>query len=325
MSSSQPEAMRGGAAAVLDAAAPPLPAVAARAGRVRRTAGAGRAPYLQAAPLAFVLLFFLVLPLLVTAAASFWDYTEFTLVPDVTLRNYREMFEGCMSGGSCTTLRTYLSTLRLCALTLAATLPLGFAVAYYLAFHIRSESTRTALFLLCTAPFLTSNVIRMISWIPLLGREGVVTRALLGSGAIDQPLDWLLYSEFSVVLAFVHLYTLFVVVPVFNSLMRIDRRLLEAARDAGATGRQILLHVVLPLAKPGLAIGAIFVGTLVMGDFVTVGVMGGQQIASVGKAIQNHAAYLQFPAAAAQSVVLLGVVLLMIAALTRIVDVRREL
>jgi putative spermidine/putrescine transport system permease protein len=142
---------------------------------------------------------------------------------------------------------------------------------------------------------------------------------------VDRPVDWLLYSEFSVVLAFAHLYTLFVVVPVFNSLMRIDRRLLEAARDAGASGLQILLHVVLPLSKPGLAIGAIFVGTLVVGDFVTVGVMGGQQIASVGKAIQTHAAYLQFPAAAAQSVVLLLVVLLMIAALTRVVDVRREL
>lgn len=313
MSSSRPDAA---GAAALGAAARP---------RRRRRSGTGAAPFLQAAPLALVLVLFLVLPLLVTAAVSLWDYTEFTLVPDVTLRNYREMFEGCLSGGACATLRTYLSTFRLCALTLAATLPLGFAVAYFLAFNVRSDGARTALFLLCTAPFLTSNVIRMISWIPLLGREGVVNRALLGLGAVDRPLDWLLYSEFSVVLAFVHLYTLFVVVPVFNSLMRIDRRLIEAARDAGASGRQVLLHVVLPLCKPGLAIGAIFVITLVMGDFVTVGVMGGQQIASVGKAIQTHAAYLQFPAAAAQSVVLLAVVLLTVAALTRLVDVRREL
>ena len=324
MSSSRPEVASG--AAALGVAAP-VPAGAAAAAPPQQAAvGAGSAaPYLQAAPLALVLLLFLVLPLLVTAAVSLRDYTEFTLVPDVTLRNYREMFEGCLSGGACTTLRTYASTLRLCALTLAVTLPLGFAVAYFLAVHVRSEGTRTALFLLCTAPFLTSNVIRMISWIPLLGREGAVNRALLGAGVVDQPLDWLLYSEFSVVLAFAHLYTLFVVVPVFNSLMRIDRRLVEAARDAGASGWQVLLHVVLPLSKPGLAIGAIFVTTLVMGDFVTVGVMGGQQIASVGKAIQAHAAYLQFPAAAAQSVVLLAVVLLMIAALTRVVDVRREL
>lgn len=322
MSSSRPDAA---GAAVLETAAPLAPEAGIAARSRRPAVGSGAAPFLQAAPLALVLLLFLVLPLLVTAAVSLWDYTEFTLVPDVTLRNYREMFEGCLSGGACSTLRTYVSTLKLCALTLAVTLPLGFAVAFFLAFHVRSDSARTALFLLCTAPFLTSNVIRMISWIPLLGREGVVNRALLGSGAVDRPLDWLLYSEFAVVLAFVHLYTLFVVVPVFNSLMRIDRRLIEAARDAGATGRQTLIHVVLPLSKPGLAIGAIFVATLVMGDFVTVGVMGGQQIASVGKAIQTHAAYLQFPAAAAQSVVLLAVVLLMIAALTRLVDVRREL
>jgi len=323
MSSSRPDAVALGAAAVPDAAAVPIAPGAAPP--QRRSAGRSMAPFLQAAPLALVLLLFLVLPLLVTAAVSLWDYTEFTLVPDITLRNYREMFEGCLSGGACSTLRTYLSTLRLCALTLAVTLPLGFAVAYFLAFHVRSEGARTALFLLCTAPFLTSNVIRMISWIPLLGREGAVNRGLLGAGVVERPVDWLLYSEFAVVLAFVHLYTLFVVVPVFNSLMRIDRRLLEAARDAGASGRQILFHVVLPLAKPGLVIGAIFVGTLVMGDFVTVGVMSGQQIASVGKAIQTHAAYLQFPAAAAQSVVLLAVVLLMVAALNRAVDVRREL
>jgi putative spermidine/putrescine transport system permease protein len=100
---------------------------------------------------------------------------------------------------------------------------------------------------------------------------------------------------------------------------------LEAARDAGAGFWRTLWHVVLPLAKPGMVIGSIFVIVLVMGDFVTVGVMGGQQIASVGKIIQVQMSYLQFPAAAAQAMVLLGLVLLLIIALTRIVDIRREL
>lgn len=291
----------------------------ARAGR--------RAALLQAAPLGLVLLGFFVLPLLATAVVSLWDYTEYSLVPDVTLRNYREMFEGCLSlsDGLCTTLRTYLSTVRICAMVWALTLVIGFAVAYFLAFHVRSDAMRTALFLLCTAPFLTSNVIRMISWIPLLGREGAVNRALLGLGAVDRPVDWLLFSEFSVVLAFVHLYTLFVTVPVFNSLMRIDRRLVEAARDAGASGWQTLWHVVIPLARPGIVIGSVFVIVLVMGDFVTIGVMGGQQIASIGKVIQVQMSYLQFPAAAAQAMVLLALVLLLIAGMTRLVDIRREL
>ena len=276
-------------------------------------------------PLALVLALFFVLPLLATAAVSLWDYTEYSLVPDITGRNYREMFEGCASFTLCTTFRTYLSTLKLCLLVWVFTLTIGFTVAYFLAFMVRTEAMRTVLFLLCTAPFLTSNVIRMISWIPLLGREGVANRALQSLGIVSQPVEWLLFSEFSVVLAFVHLYTLFVTVPVFNSLMRIDRRLLEAARDAGATGWQTLWHVVVPLAKPGIVIGSIFVIVLVMGDFVTIGVMGGQQIASVGKVIQVQMSYLQFPAAAAQAMVLLALVLGMIVALTKLVDIRREL
>ena len=140
------------------------------------------APLLQAAPLALVLLLFFVFPLLATAVVSLWNYTEYSLVPDVTSRNYAEMFEGCanLSDGLCTTFRTYISTLRLCGMVWAATLVLGFTVSYFLAFHVRSDTMRMALFLLCTAPFLTSNVIRMISWLPLLGREGVVNQAQIG-------------------------------------------------------------------------------------------------------------------------------------------------
>jgi putative spermidine/putrescine transport system permease protein len=128
-----------------------------------------------------------------------------------------------------------------------------------------------------------------------------------------------------VVLAFVHLYTMFMIVPIFNSMMRIDRNLLEAARDAGASGWQALWNVVVPLCRTGILIGSIFVVTIVMGDFVTIGVMGGQQIASVGKIIQVQTSYLQFPLAAANAVILLALVLMIIWALTRLVDLRREL
>ena len=319
MSSSLPEA----ADVVGGPAAAPAPLTAVAAPTARRS----WAPLLQATPLWLVLLFFFVFPLLATGVVSLWNYTEYSLVPDVTQRNYVEMFEGCtdLSNGLCTTFRTYISTLRLCGMVWAITLLLGFTVAYFLCFHVRSDGMRMALFLLCTAPFLTSNVIRMISWIPLLGREGAVNQFLVAARLVDAPQDWLLFSQFSVVLAFVHLYTLFVVVPVFNSMMRIDHRLLEAARDAGASGWQTLWHVVVPLTKPGIVIGSIFVIVLVMGDFVTIGVMGGQQIASIGKIIQVQMSYLQFPAAAAQAVVLLALVLLVIAVMTKLVDIRREL
>ncbi|ODN67349.1 Spermidine/putrescine transport system permease protein PotB [Methylobrevis pamukkalensis] len=179
--------------------------------------------------------------------------------------------------------------------------------------------------LICTIPFWTSNVIRMISWIPLLGRNGLVNQGLVGSGLIDTPLDGLLYSDFSVILAFVHLNTVFMIIPLLNSMSRIDKSLIEAAYDGGASGWQTLVNVVIPLCKTGITIGSIFVITIVMGDYITIGVMGGQQIASVGKIIQVQTNFLQFPLAAANAIVLLGAVLLMIVALTRFVDIRKEL
>jgi len=142
---------------------------------------------------------------------------------------------------------------------------------------------------------------------------------------IDQPLEWLLFSDFAVILAFVHLFTLFMIVPVFNTMMRIDHSLIEAARDAGASGLQILTHVIIPLSKPGIMIGSIFVVTLVMGDFITVRFMSGGQSASVGRLISNEIGLLQYPAASASAVVLLATVLLMIAIMLRFVDIRKEL
>lgn len=282
----------------------------------------------QASPLAAVFALFFVVPLALVLVVSFWQATEYELLPAFTGQNYIDVFAGCpvtADGDLCVTFKTYLSTLKFGVLTWAITAALGFSIAYFLAFHVQGTLMQTVLFIICTVPFWTSNVIRMISWVPLLGRNGLVNQTLIGAGLVDQPVDWLLFSDFSVVLAFVHLYTMFMIVPIFNSMMRIDRNLLEAARDNGASPWQTVVHVVLPLSRTGLIIGSIFVLALVMGDFVTVGVMGGQQIASVGKIIQVQTSYLQFPMAAANAVILLAVVLMMIAALMRLVNLRKEL
>jgi putative spermidine/putrescine transport system permease protein len=107
--------------------------------------------------------------------------------------------------------------------------------------------------------------------------------------------------------------------------MRIDRDLIEAARDAGASGFQTLTVIIIPLGRPGILIGSIFVVTIVMGDFLTIGIMGGQQIASVGKVIQTQMQFLQFPLAAANAVILLAAVLVGVWALLKLVDIRKEL
>ncbi len=293
-----------------------------------RALRAGPPAWLQAAPFSLVFLLFFIVPLALVAMVSFWNFNEYELLPGFTFDNYLKIFEGCPvnpDGNLCVTFATYLSTLKFCLLTWGITLLLGFAIAYFLAFHVRSTGMQTVLFLLCTIPFWTSNVIRMISWVPLLGRHGLVNDTLMGAGLISQPLEWLLFSDFSVVLAFVHLYTMFMLVPIFNSMMRIDRSLLEAARDCGASAWQTLWSVIVPLCRSGIVIGSIFVVTIVMGDFVTVGVMGGQQIASVGKVIQVQTSYLQFPLAAANAVILLATVLMIVWGLTRVVDIRKEL
>lgn len=275
--------------------------------------------WLLAAPLVLVLVIFLVIPVIVIVIVSFWQTTEFSIVPAFDFGNYEFLF------GSAVTYDVFLNTFKYAVLTWAFTLGIGFTVAYFLAFHIRSQTTQIALALICTVPFWTSNIIRMISWIPFLGRNGLANSALLSMGVVDHPLDWLLFSDFAVILAFVHINTIFMVIPILNTMMRIDKSLIEAARDAGASGFQILWNVIIPLTKPGIMIGTIFVLTLVMGDFITVRFMSGSQSANVGRLISNDIGLLQYPSASATSVVLLLTVLLVVGGLLRVVDIRKEL
>jgi ABC-type spermidine/putrescine transport system, permease component I len=208
---------------------------------------------LQIFPLIFILGFFFLGPILIIFIVSFWDYTEFSLVPDFVLTNYIELFS------SNVTYSIYLNTLKFALMSWFFTVFIGFIVAYFLAFHVREQKWQIILFLICTIPFWTSNIIRMIAWIPVLGRNGLLNKTLINTGFIEQPIEWLLYSDFAVVLAFVHLYTLFMVVPIFNSMMRIDKPIIEAAKDAGANSLQVIIHIIIPLCRPGIVIGTIFV------------------------------------------------------------------
>jgi len=277
------------------------------------------ASWLQVAPLALVLLVFFGIPMLVVLAVSFFGFDRLDIVPAFQFDNYVELFQSNL------TARLYLSSIKFALIVWAITLLIGFTVAYFLVFHVRSFLWQIGLLLLCTVPFWTSNIIRMISWIPFLGRNGIFNQALVALGVVDQPLEFLLFSDFAVIVAYVHLFTLFMIVPIFNSMARIDRSLIEAARDAGASGFRIISEIVLPLSKTGIALGSIFVVTLVMGDFFVVKVMSGGQSASVVSALSNEIASLQYPPAAASAVILVIIVTLIVSAILRLVDVRKEL
>ena len=284
-----------------------------------RVGGSSVGPWLLAMPLTLVLGVFLVIPILMLVVVSFLDYNSVQILWSFVLDNYGEALS------SAVTWETFAVTIKYAAITWAITLFLGFWLSYFLAFEVRGAAWQMGLFLVCSVPFLTSNIIRTISWIPALGRNGIVNTVLLHFHLIHQPLTFLLYSQFAIILAFVHLNTLFMVTPIFNSMMRIDRTLIEAAHDNGAGFWQTIFNVILPLSKTGIGIGTIFVITLVMGDFVSVSIMGGGQSASVGIMIQNEMSQLQYPAAAANAVILLAIVLVMVFLILRVVDIRKEL
>ncbi|MCP4623139.1 MAG: ABC transporter permease [bacterium] len=276
-------------------------------------------PYLQVAPLALILIIFLGIPLVTVIVVSFFDYANYQVYPDFILLNYIELFESKL------TYQLYASMIKFGLIVWSLTLVIGFTVSYFLVFHVRSLLWKIAFFLVCTVPFWTSNIIRMISWIPVLGRQGLVNGSLISLGIIDVPLDFLLFSDFAVIVAYVHLFTLFMIVALFNSMARINPDIIEAAVDAGASRWRVITQIVIPLSKTGIALGSIFVIALVMGDFFVVKIMSGGQSASVVFAMWNEIAMLQYPSAAASSVVLLIIVTLMVAAILRVVNIRKEL
>jgi putative spermidine/putrescine transport system permease protein len=223
------------------------------------------------------------------------------------------------------TIRVYLSSLRFAVIVWAITLVLGFFIAHFLIFHVRSGMVRTLLFLLCAIPFLTSGIIRTIAWIPFLGRNGAFNQILMKIGITSHPLDFLLFSDFSVIVAYVHLYTLLMVGPIANAMAKIDPTLLEAARDAGASRWRTMAEVIIPLSKTGIALGSLLVFTQVMGDYFVVKTMSGGQSASIVSALSTEIQAMQYPPASANAMVLVAFVAVMVAGLMCVVDVRKEL
>ena len=280
----------------------------------------GLLSWLYVSPLVAVLIPFFVVPIIVVVICSFLEHDGYGgMIPHFTLANYAGVFTAGL------TFKLYLSTIKFAILTWAFTLLIGFWIAYFLVFHVRNQLLAIGLFLVCTVPFWTSNIIRMISWIPLLGKEGLINSALVKTHVIDQPLEVLLFSGLAVVIAYVHQLTIFMIVPIFNSMARIDKRTIEAARDAGASRFEIVRFIVLPLCKTGIALGSIFVVSIVMGDFFVVKVMSGGGSASVVGAFYEDIGVLQYPTAAASATILTVIVLLLVVAILRTVDIRKEL
>jgi putative spermidine/putrescine transport system permease protein len=285
--------------------------------RVRLPAAA--VSWLQVGPLALVLIALVATPALLFLAVSFFDYDRTGIYPAFMLDNYKDLLT------TPATLRVYVSSLKLSLIVWAITLFVGFNIAWFLVFHVRNSMIRTVLFLLCAIPFWTSGIIRTIAWIPFLGRNGAFNQTLMALGVTSHPLEFLLFSDFAVIITYVHLFTLLMVGPIANSMAKIDPALIEAARDAGASRWQVMANVVIPLSKTGIALGSILVFTQVMGDYFVVRQMSGGQSASIVSMLSTEIQAMQYPPAAANAMVLVVFVAVMVAGMMRIVDVRKEL
>jgi putative spermidine/putrescine transport system permease protein len=290
----------------------------AASGRRRRTPP-WLISWLQVSPLFLILLFLFALPTVLFLIVSFYDYDRIGIYPAFIMDNYRELIS------TPATWRVYVSSLKFAIIVWAITLFLGFNVAYFLVFHVRSPILRTVGFLMCAIPFWTSGIIRTIAWIPFLGRNGAFNQMLMGLGFTSHPLDFLLFSDFAVIITYVHLFTLLMIGPIANSLSKIDPALMEAARDAGASRFAVMTNVVIPLSKTGIALGSILVFTQVMGDYFVVRQMSGGQSASIVSMLSTEIQAMQYPPASANAMVLVVFVACLVAMMMRVVDVRKEL
>lgn len=264
--------------------------------------------------------FFLVAPIVMIVLVSFWTQRTGGFDKVWTLENYDTIF------GSGTYWNQIKQSFFNSLIATVACLVLALPIAYFLTFKIKTVTNQVALFIIVLAPFWTSALIRSVAWqYPLMGRNGAVNQILEGIGIIDEPLEILSFSNFSVVLAMIQLYILFMVTPLFFLLAQVDRSAIESARDLGASWARTMREIVLPQIAPGIVIGTIFVFVLTMGEYATVRIVGGNKVSSAGTYVRNLVDNVFYPNAAAGAVFLVLVMMIGVFALLRFSNLREEI
>ena len=238
---------------------------------------------------------FLLLPYALMLAHSFWAVRDGTVVHDWNLRNYHTLFSNPVYAS------VLFRTMRIAASVTICSLLLGYPLAYYLSFH--AGVRKGLLYQLVIVPLWVSYLVRGYAWKTILGSEGVLNGFLQYLHLTHEPVAFLLYSPFAVVLVLTHIYTPFVFLPIYASLEHIPRPLVEASHDLGAGSAQTFFRVILPLSIPGLLAGATFAFVLSLGDFLAPLLVGGASGTMIANVVQSlfGAAY-DWPLGAAISV-----------------------
>ena len=252
--------------------------------------------YTLLSPTLLIVLLGLLFPLIILFTLSFWKQEYVDLIQTFTLKNYGDFFQKKIYY-----LILYRS-IRISAFVMFVTVLLAYPLAYFIAFHV--QRNKMIWIILVTIPFWTSYLLRVFSWKVILGYNGVINSGLMSLGIINEPLEFLLYNPFAVVITLAHAWAAVAILPIYVSLEKIDRSLIEASRDLGESALATFMRVTLPLSLPGVIAASLLVFIPTVGDYVTPALVGGTRGIMIGNIIQSmFGKALNWPLGAALSII----------------------
>ena len=219
----------------------------------------------------------LAIPLAILVTLSFWTQVYLDFDRSFSLNNYIVFFEKPIY------LKLLLKSVKISGAVTLATVLLAYPTAYFIAFKVKTN--KLVWLILITVPFWTSYLLRVFAWKVVLGFNGVINSGLMTLGIIEAPLDFILYNPTAVVITLAHAWAAFAILPIYVSLEKIDRSLLEAAADLGEGPVMSFLRVTLPLSMPGVIVSSLLVFIPTTGDYVTPNLVGGPTGIMIGNIV----------------------------------------
>ena len=271
--------------------------------------------YTLLSPTLLVMLFSMCVPFGLMVVMSFWAQSGYDFDTSLSLVNYEKIASMPVYS------ELLIRSLWISAACTLATVLVAYPMAYYVAFHVHRR--KMVWIILMTLPFWTSYLLRIFSWKVILGFNGVINSGLMSMGIIDKPLEFLLYNPTAVVITLTHAWVAFAILPIYISLEKIDRSLLEAATDLGDGPVARFFRVTLPLSLPGVIAATVLIFVPTVGDYVTPALVGGPNGPMIANLIQAHFGIINnWPGGSALAIIMMlvvGVIALIYIWLTRFV------
>lgn len=256
---------------------------------------------------------FLFVPYAIIFTYSFYLKQFPTFVPAFQFGNYAQIFSDPQYS------QVLFRTAKIALIVAVSAFFLAYPLTYFLVFKIKSGRVRLMLYMAVIVPLWVSYLLRAYTWKTILGSQGILNSFLVMVGILDEPSDIFLYNQFSMVVTLTYIFVPFMVMPIYTSLEKIPRNLIEASKDLGVGPIRTFLSVTLPLSAPGIAAGATFTYCLTFGDFIASFLVGGPDGLMVANVITSQfGAALNWPLGSALAIIMLFVVLTIISISDRI-------